>query len=379
MSKKLLNLLLVIMMLAVLVPTTLAAPPAQEEGQDYIVVADDWLSKLADKYLGNPMAYPAIVDATNKKNAEDASYAKITDPDLIEVGWKIYIPGAAKVEIPPPNPDAQSTVRYLEKVDDYTVKIYLNRVDPVFMAKMAQYGSPIMSPEAIKKYDPDGLLHKNPVGTGPFILKEWIIGDRITLERNDNYWGEKPKLKTLVFRIVPEASARLIELQAGTVDGIAYLAPDDLPTVEADPNLTVFPHGMDNIGLLGFNRAHPPFDKVEVRQAISYAIDKEALVEAAFPPQAQVATQFVPPVTFGYSKDLQDYPYDPDKAKELLAEAGLPDGFKTTLWVMPIPRTYYPYPDRMGQIIQADLKEIGIEAEIVTYEWSVYFHYRTLL
>ena len=93
MSKKLLNLLLVIVMLAVFVPTTLAAPSAQE-GQDYVVVADDWLSKLADKYLGNPLAYWAIVEYSNKKHAEDASYAEITDPDLIEVGWKIYIPSA---------------------------------------------------------------------------------------------------------------------------------------------------------------------------------------------------------------------------------------------------------------------------------------------
>jgi len=93
MSKKLVNVLLMIMMLVVLVPTALAAPPAQE-GQDYVVVADDWLSKLADKYLGNSMAYPAIVDATNKKNAEDSSYAKIANPDLIEVGWKVYIPSA---------------------------------------------------------------------------------------------------------------------------------------------------------------------------------------------------------------------------------------------------------------------------------------------
>jgi simple sugar transport system substrate-binding protein len=107
MSKKLLNLLLVIMMLAVLVPTALASPPAQE-GQDYVVVADDWLSKLADKYLGNPLAYPAIVDFTNQKHAEDASYAEITDPDLIEVGWKIYIPSAeeaAKVVAEAPAPE----------------------------------------------------------------------------------------------------------------------------------------------------------------------------------------------------------------------------------------------------------------------------------
>jgi peptide/nickel transport system substrate-binding protein len=98
MCKKSLNLLLVVMMLAVLVPTTLAAPPAQEGGQDYVVVADDWLSKLADKYLGNPMAYPAIVEYTNQKNAKDASYAAITNPDLIEVGWKVYIPSAAEAE-----------------------------------------------------------------------------------------------------------------------------------------------------------------------------------------------------------------------------------------------------------------------------------------
>jgi phosphate transport system substrate-binding protein len=94
MSKKLMNLLLVVVMLAVLVPTALAAPPVQGGGQDYVVVADDWLSKLADKYLGNPLAYPAIVEYTNKKNAEDSSYAKITNPDLIEVGWKVYIPSA---------------------------------------------------------------------------------------------------------------------------------------------------------------------------------------------------------------------------------------------------------------------------------------------
>ena len=98
MSKKILNLLLVVMMLVVLVPTVSAAPPAQEGGQDYVVVADDWLSKLADKYLGNPFAYPAIMSATNQKNAEDASYAQIMDPDLIEIGWKIYIPSAAEAE-----------------------------------------------------------------------------------------------------------------------------------------------------------------------------------------------------------------------------------------------------------------------------------------
>jgi peptide/nickel transport system substrate-binding protein len=184
MSKKLLNLLLVVMMLAVFVPTTLAAPPAQEEGQDYVVVADDWLSKLAEKYLGNPMAYPAIVEYTNQKNAEDASYAEITDPDLIEVGWKIYIPSAAEAEAyaGPPAPAAAVPVTGGHLIIAFETGVE----DTLDIAGSDSTHSAFI---AANMYDT--LIQKNPADGKyyPALAKSWELADdglSITLYLRDD-------------------------------------------------------------------------------------------------------------------------------------------------------------------------------------------------
>ena len=181
MSKKLLNLLLVVMMLAVLVPTTLAAPPAQEEGQDYVVVADDWLSKLADKYLGNPFAYPAIVEYTNQKQAEDASYAEITDPDLIEVGWKIYIPSAEEAATyiaaaPPAAPAAEKTLTIAYKVqysETFDISVMVYGMEPTHMI----YDN-LVSVDTNYEYQPGGLAERWEVSEDgtvvTFYLKEGV-------------------------------------------------------------------------------------------------------------------------------------------------------------------------------------------------------------
>jgi peptide/nickel transport system substrate-binding protein len=180
MSKKLLNLLAVVVMLVVFVPTTLAAPPAQEEGQDYVVVADDWLSKLADKYLGNPLAYPAIVEFTNQKQAEDASYAEITDPDLIEVGWKIYIPSAEEaaqfVAAAPAAPAAEKTlviaypVQYSETFD---ISVMVYGMEPTHMI----YDN-LVSVDTNYEYQPGGLAERWEVSEDgtvvTFYLKEGV-------------------------------------------------------------------------------------------------------------------------------------------------------------------------------------------------------------
>ncbi len=353
-------------------------------GQIDAVVADNplvtgYVAKYAGKIkaVGKPFTdefygiavrkgAPEILEAINK------GLKAVMDKGIIAELEKKWLAAAPAAEVPPPDPTKNSLVRYIEKVDDYTVKIYLNRPDVAFTQKLAFNAFSFLSPEVIKKFNGGGDLFKNPVGTGPFMLKEWVPDDHITLAANPNYWGGAPKLKNLVFRVVKEAPARLLELQAGTVDGLDNLAPDDFPTAQADPNLQVFPRPPFNIGYLGINRAHEPFDKVEVRQAIAHAINKEAIVKALYPPTAMAASQFVPPPVFGHSKDLKDYPYDPDKAKELLAKAGFPNGFKTTLWVMPVSRGYYPTPAKVGEAIQADLKKVGIETEIVTYDWGVY-------
>jgi ABC-type transport system substrate-binding protein len=265
-----------------------------------------------------------------------------------------------------------SLVKTVEKVDDFTVKITLNRPDVAFLYKLAFGSFAIQSPAQIQKYEGGGDFFKNPSGTGPFKLKEWVPDTTITLEPNADYWGTKPTLKNVVYRVIKEAPARLLELQAGTVDIIDNVAPDDIPAAQADANLTVALRSAFNVGYLGINRGKAPFDKQEVRQAIAMAINKADLVTALYPPTASPAKGFVPPGIFGYSEGLVDWEYNPTKAKEMLAAAGFANGFKTTLWVMPVSRGYYPNPDKVGQVVQADLKAIGIDAEIVTYDWGVY-------
>jgi peptide/nickel transport system substrate-binding protein len=272
----------------------------------------------------------------------------------------------------PPPSTPKSLLASVEKVDAYIVRFTLNRPDVTFLQKLAFPAFGIQSPANVKKYNGGGDLLRNPVGSGPFKFVEWVPGDHITLQRNDSYWGQKPALKTLTYRVIKEAPARLLELQAGTVDGVDNLAPDDIPAAQADPNLAVYLRPPFNIGYLGINRAHKPLDDVRVRQAIAMAVNKADLVKALYPPTAQAASQFVPPGIFGHAGRLEDWPYAPDQAKKLLAEAGYPSGFKTTLWVMPVSRGYYPTPDRVGEALQANLAAVGVQAEIVTYDWGIY-------
>lgn len=271
-----------------------------------------------------------------------------------------------------PEAEPVSLVKAVEKIDNYTVKITLNRPDVAFLYKLAFGAFAIQSPTQIMKYEGGGDFFKNPSGTGPFMLQEWVADTTITLVPFDDYWGAKPPLKQVVYRVIKEPAARLLELQAGTVDAIDNMAPDDIPTAQADANLEVALRTGFNVGYVGINRNRPPFDKLEVRQAIAMAINKADLVKAFYPPGTSPAKEFIPPGIFGHTADLEDWPYDPVKAKELLAAAGYPDGFKTTLWVMPVSRGYYPNPDKVGQVVQADLKEVGIDAEFVTYDWGVY-------
>ncbi len=271
---------------------------------------------------------------------------------------------------PPSAP--QSLLASIEAIAPRTIRFTLNRPDAAFLQKMAFPAFGPQSPANIKKYGGGGDLIRNPAGTGPFKFVEWVPDDHITLKRNDDYWGEKPELETLAYRAIKEAPARFLELQAGTVDGVDNLSPDDIPAAQADPNIEVYLRPPFNVGFLGINRAHEPFDDQRVRQAVAMAINKAELVQAFYPPTAEAAIQFVPPHIFGHTDGLQDWPYDPDQARALLVQAGYPDGFQTTLWVMAISRPYFPNPDRVGEVLQADLAAVGIQAEIVTLDWGTY-------
>ncbi|MCA9331295.1 hypothetical protein KC957_04535, partial [Candidatus Saccharibacteria bacterium] len=214
----------------------------------------------------------------------------------------------------------------VEVIDDTHVVIHTLTPDPNFLAKLTSLH---MVPPIYTASVSEEEFSANPVGTGPYRFVEWILGQRLVLEANDNYWGGRPTVDRLVFRPIPEASTRLAELQAGTVDIIVGLNYDVIPLVDADPNLraaantgrrTVFMH-MDLL-----NGAEPLQDQ-RVRQAMSYAIDRQLLIDSVLNGYGTPLATIFRPDMAGYSADFQPYPYDPQRARELLAEAGYPDGF----------------------------------------------------
>ena len=263
-----------------------------------------------------------------------------------------------------------------EKVDDYTVKITLSKPFTPFLSTMAMFTAYIVSPTNAEQLKDKAL--SNPVGTGPFKFVEWVRGDHITLEKNPDYWGEAPKIDRLIFKVIPDPSARFLALQKGEVQGIEFPNPDDLPKIESDSNLQVLTQPGLNVGYLAMNMGkdtpgfQAPFADVRVRQAINYAINKKDIVEQLYKGTGEVAKNPLPPTLWGYNDAVLDYEYNPDKAKELLKEAGYPNGFKTNLWAMPVSRPYMFDPIKIATAIQEDLRNVGIDAPIVTYDWGTY-------
>lgn len=254
---------------------------------------------------------------------------------------------------------------------DYTVVFKLKRAQAPFLKNIAMSPFAIASPTAFEK---DGdKFGDNPVGTGPFKFVEWKRNDSITVEKFEDYWDESlPKLDKVIFRSIPDNSARLNALLTGEIDLADGVNPADGQTVEADSNLQLFERPSMNVGYLGLTTTRPPFDNAKVRQAINYAIDKEAIVEAFFEGRAEVAKNPLPSSIPGFNEDIAGYEYDPAKAKELLAEAGFADGFEMELWAMPVPRPYMPDGRKVAEAIQKNLEDVGVKAEIVSYEWATY-------
>lgn len=256
-------------------------------------------------------------------------------------------------------------------VGDYEVEFKLKRPQAPFLKNIAMSSFGIASPTAIEeKGDKFG---DEPVGTGPFKFVEWKRNDSITIEKFDDYYIEdEPKLDQVVFRSIPDNSARLNALLSGEIDLADGITPSDGATIEGDENLQLFERPSMNVGYLGLTVTREPFDDPKVRQAMNYAIDKQAIVDAFFEGRGDVAKNPIPPAISGYNDDIEEYPYDPEKAKELLAEAGLPDGFEMELYAMPVPRPYMPDGQKVAEAIQKNLADIGVTAEIVSYEWATY-------
>lgn len=254
---------------------------------------------------------------------------------------------------------------------DNKVVITLTRQQAPFLKNIAMSMFAIASPTAFEIGDDQ--FERNPVGTGPFKFVDWKPNDTITIEKFDDYWQEGlPKLQRVIFQSIPDNTTRLNALMKGDIELADGINPSDGKAIEGNADLQLFERPSMNVGYLGLTVTRPPFDKKEVRQAINYAIDKQSIVDAFFEGRADVAKNPMPPSISGYNDDIEGYEYNPEKAKELLAQAGLADGFEMELWAMPVPRPYMPDGKKVAEVIQKNLADVGITANIVSHEWATY-------
>ncbi len=275
----------------------------------------------------------------------------------------------APLSVAAPNCDYGGIIKEIKSLDALTVEFDLCVPDPAFLPKVAFSVFAVQPKEYIEYAMMDGKILEAPVGTGPYSVEKWTRGDSITFTRNDNYWGEKAKTKTLVFKWAAEGAARLLELQAGTVDGIDNPTPDDFEKIQADSTLQFQPREALNIFYIGMTNTHPPFDNVKVRQAFAMGIDRQRIVDNFLPKGSTVASHFTPCSIPNGCVGEEYYEFDPTAAKALLAEAGFPDGFETTITMRDVVRGYLPEPSVVATDIQAQLKEnLNVTAEIVVME-----------
>ncbi|GAA0279536.1 ABC transporter substrate-binding protein [Pseudomonas rhodesiae] len=269
-----------------------------------------------------------------------------------------------------------TTIKSVDKLDEHTVRFSLNNVDAAFVQNLAMSFASVQSAEYAGQLLKDGKaedINQKPVGTGPFVFKRYQKDSQIRYVANKQYWKpEDVKLDNLVFAITPDAASRLQKLKAGECQVSGYPRPADIEVMKQDPNLRVLQQAGFNLGFLAYNVTHPPLDQLKVRQALDMAIDKQAIIKAVYQGAGQLAQNALPPAQWSYDPSVKDAPYDPVKAKALLKEAGVAPGTTLNLWAMTVQRASNPNARMSAQMIQQDWAKVGINANIVSYEWGEY-------
>ena len=266
-----------------------------------------------------------------------------------------------------------SLVKAVEKVDAQHVRFSLNHPDATFLAMLSMGFASIYSAEyadQLMKAGTPEKLNAQPIGTGPFVFKRFQKDAVVRYSANAEYFGGKPAVDNLVFAITPDASVRLQKLKRGECQIALSPKPLDVEAAQKNAELKVEQTPAFMTAFVGINSQHPPLDNAKVRQAINLAFDKNTYLKSVFAGSATAADGIYPPNTWSYAKDIPGYPRDLDKARALLAEAGHKDGFKTTIWTRPSGSLLNPNPSVGAQLLQADLAQIGIQAEIRVIEWG---------
>ncbi len=259
------------------------------------------------------------------------------------------------------------TVEEIEAVSEYELQLSLSQPFAPILAHLSHSFVGIVSPAQLEGLGPNDTF-EIPVGTGPYVMTEWSRGERITLEANDDYYGDVSEIPNIEFEFIPESSALVVALETGEADAIMRVPPQEAERLEQDPNIEVVYESSVRTIYIGFNNQRAPFDDVRVRQALNYAVDKQAIVDGIFQGVFTVADAPVVPAVFGH-ESVGPYEYDPERARELLAEAGYPDGFSMTLHH---PTGRYLLDATVAEAVQDMLSEVGIDATLETREWSSY-------
>jgi dipeptide transport system substrate-binding protein len=266
-------------------------------------------------------------------------------------------------------------IKDIVKVDDHTVKFILNRPEAPFIANLGMDFASILSKEYADKLEKEGKkeqLDIMPIGTGAFKYVRYAKDTMVRMDKNTEYFGTPAKIDQLVYAITPDASVRYQKLKAGECNLITYPAPADLEEMRKDPKVKMMEKPGFNVGYLAMNVEKKPWDNKLVRQAVNHALNRESYISAVYLGSAEVAKNPLPPTIWGYNKNIKDYDYNPTKAKELLAKAGFANGLTAELWVLPVARPYNPSGKKLGELMQNDLKQVGINVKLVTYDWPTY-------
>lgn len=274
-------------------------------------------------------------------------------------------------------PELQSTqatrftgiIASVEKVDPYTVRFTLRRPSPDFLVLMGgdKYMG-IMQKDA-ELANPREYGQSVVVGTGPFKFKDWVKGSHLTLVRNEDYWGPPALVDQIVYRAIPEASTRMVAMRAGEIDVLLAPALKDVRQYQADRGFRVLTADGGNMKTFVFNTARPPFQDVRVRQAIAYGIDRQEIVEAIYHGYATVGQDLLPPWNPAHDPSRSYYPYDPDRAKKLLADAGFGAGKPLEFELITSDATEFV---DLSTLIQAQLQRIGVRAKVLSVDKSAY-------
>ena len=269
----------------------------------------------------------------------------------------------------------QNLIVNIKKINQQTVQFALKEETPLFIKYIAMEFASILS----KEYG-DWLLKKNkkkeidfkPVGTGPFVFKKYIKGSTIRYERNNNYFLGPSSLQKIIFSITPDPTVRFQKLKRGECHLISEPQPIDIPLMKKNKNIKVVESLTYNLAYLAMNTDHPLLKKVKVRKAIAHALNRKLYIRAIYKGMAELAHTPLPPTLWGHNKNIKSPEYNIKKAKQLLKEAGYEKGFNIELWTLPISRSYNPNGKKMGELMQADLKKVGINVKLLTYDWPTY-------